>query len=309
MRILIAEDDRISCRLLQATLTKGGYEVIIATDGQEAWNVLQQPDAPRLAILDWMMPGIDGVHICREVRKKDHWPYTYILLLTAKNRKQDLVEGLNSGADDYITKPFDAEELNARLRAAGRIIDLQEKLFTAQATLQDQATHDALTGLPNRVLFNERLTHMLAEARRYDQTIAVMYMDLDHFKLINDTFGHNSGDMLLKQVSARLTDILREMDTVCRMGGDEFTLLLSHITEPKDAALVAEKIISEFRRPFRLEDCEVSVSTSIGIVIYPSDGSDAETLLKRADTAMYRAKEKGRNRYHFYCESLNVVAA
>jgi len=266
------------------------------------------PNAPRLAILDWMMPGRDGVDICREIRQTDQGLYTYILLLTARSGREDLVEGLNAGADDYITKPFHEEELNARLRAANRILDLQEKLLSAQASLQQQATHDMLTGLPNRFLFSERLSHMLVEARRYHQMISVMFLDLDHFKQINDTMGHSCGDMLLQQVSKRLTKILREMDTVCRMGGDEFTIMLSHINAPRDAALIAKKIIQEFERPFELEDKQVNVSTSIGISLFPSDGADVETLLKLADIAMYRAKEKGRNCYQFYCEALNTAA-
>ncbi|MCE5324530.1 EAL domain-containing protein [bacterium] len=308
MRVLIAEDDPVSRRLLQALLTKWGYEVIVACDGEQAWNVLKDDDTPRLAIIDWMMPGIDGVHLCRRVRDRNSGPYVYILLLTAKSQKEDIIRGIDAGADDYITKPFDTSELNARLRAGMRILDLQAELISTRETLRQQATHDPLTGLPNRLLFGDRLTQQLAISRRKNQLTAVMYLDLDRFKFINDTLGHNFGDMLLQEVAIRLTTCLRETDTLARMGGDEFTIILTDVDIPDNATMVAQKVLEKLSKPFSLEGRELFVTASIGISISPSDGLDAETLVRNADTAMYRAKEQGRNNYHLYTESMNAAA-
>jgi diguanylate cyclase (GGDEF)-like protein len=308
MRVLIAEDDSVSRRLLEALLAKWGYDVVVAKDGLEAWEILQQEDSPRLAILDWMMPGIDGIQICRQVRKSRREAYIYILLLTAKTQRQDLLEGLEAGADDYVTKPFDANELKARLRAGRRVLDLQAELLSMREALREQATHDPLTGLPNRLLFSDRLTQRLAHARRQGELLAVMFLDLDKFKQINDTLGHNVGDLLLKEVARRLLATLREVDTISRMGGDEFVVIASDIRSADDAVAVAEKVIQALSEPYHLDGHEVQVSASIGISIYPADGSDVETLVKNADTAMYRAKEQGRNNYQLHTETLTAIA-
>lgn len=303
MRILIAEDDPVSRRLLEAVLVKWGYEVIVTRDGEEALEHLQSPDPPRIAILDWMMPGMDGVQVCREIRSTIKEPYIYILLLTAKSRKQDAIEGMDAGADDYITKPFDVNELKVRLDAGSRIINLQTELLSARETLRVQATRDPLTGLPNRLLFSNRLTYSLEQARRHDELVAIIFLDLDHFKLINDTLGHSIGDGLLKEVAGRLVNSLRKVDTIARMGGDEFTVIATGLKRAEDAEIVAQKMLQAFSNSFQIEGHELFVTPSIGISIYPTDGCDAETLVKNADTAMYRAKEQGRNNYHIYTES------
>jgi len=308
MRILIAEDDPVSRRLLQALLVKWGYEVDIACDGQEAWDILQSDESPKLAIIDWMMPGMDGVQVCRKVRERKDGPYVYILLLTAKSQKEDIIRGIGAGADDYITKPFDANELNARLRAGKRILDLQAELISTRESLRVQATHDPLTGLPNRLLFSDRLTQRLAQSRRQKMPLAVMYLDLDRFKIINDTLGHNFGDLLLQGVAERLMTCLRETDTLARMGGDEFTIILTDIMTAEDATSVAKKVLDVLSEPFFLGGREFFITASIGISIFPSDGADVETLVKNADTAMYRAKEQGRNNYYLYTEALNSAA-
>lgn len=308
MRILIAEDDAVSRKLLEAMLTKWGYTVIATCDGESALKVLQAPDSPRLAILDWMMPGMDGVQVCQEMRRTKHEPYIYLMLLTAKSQKGDTIEGLEAGADDYITKPFDAQELRARLRAGMRILDLQSELLSVRRALEEQATHDSLTGLPNRLLFSDRLTRKISECKRRNAALAVMFLDLDGFKLVNDTLGHNVGDSLLVAVSERLVSTLREVDTVARMGGDEFTVIAGDIEGPVEAAAIAERALRSLSQSFHLSGHEVFVSASIGISIYPSDGTDVETLVRNADTAMYRAKERGRSRYQLYTESLNQIA-
>ena len=309
MRILIAEDDPVSRRLLETALVKWGHHVLTAGDGSEAWNILRTEGAPRLAILDWMMPGMDGVQICREVRKLRGRPYVYIILLTARDRKQDFLEGMSAGADDYIVKPFDVGELKARLHAGKRVLNLQVELLSMRETLEERVTHDLLTSLPNRLLFGDRLTQRLAQSRRSRRPLAIMFLDLDHFKLVNDALGHNVGDSMLKQVAERLTVSVREADTVARMGGDEFIAILADIARPQDAAVVAQRVLKTLSEPFALNDQEHFISASIGISVYPSDGTDPETLVKNADAAMYRAKEQGRNRWLFYTEDLGAVAS
>jgi len=305
MRVLIAEDDPISRRLLQSTLTKWGYEVEIVKNGEEALAVLQGDDPPKLAILDWMMPLVDGVEVCRELRKRKEEPYIYAILLTAKSQKDDLLAGLEAGADDYMVKPFDPHELRVRLRTGKRILGLQSELISARESIRVQAVRDPLTGLPNRLLFVDRLTEKLLSSKRDGTKIAVMFLDLDHFKYINDTLGHNAGDQLLKDVSARLKDTCREMDTIARMGGDEFTIIINDAESYEIPESIAKRIIQALSEPFHIAGHELFVTSSIGVSIFPEDGKDVETLVMNADSAMYHAKEHGRNAYHFYTESLN----
>jgi len=308
MRVLIAEDDPVSRRLLETLLRKWNYEVLVASNGREAYDILKSADAPRMAILDWMMPEMDGIELCRLVREQAGGEYKYLILLTAKDRKEDAAFGMNAGADDYIVKPFDANELNARLRAGCRIVDLQAELVSAQESLLIQATCDPLTGLPNRLLFSDRLTQQLAQAKRHQASLAVVFLDLDGFKIINDTLGHDIGDLLLKGVGKRLIKALRNVDTVARMGGDEFTIIVPDIRNADDAAVAANKILNVLNEPFQLENHELFVCASLGISLYPMHGDTAEVLVRNADTAMYRAKEHGRHSFRVFTESLNAAA-
>src|SRR5580704_1147440 len=193
-RVLAAEDNPVFQSMLRSMLTKWGYDPVIARDGAEAWRALDAEDAPRLAILDWMMPGMDGVEICRRVRAAGREPYIYILLLTARTESRDLVDGMEAGADDYLTKPFIAHELRVRLRAGQRILDLQSELMATREALRVQATHDSLTGLPNRGAILDILQTELSRASRESRPLAVVMADIDRFKQINDTRGHQAGD-------------------------------------------------------------------------------------------------------------------
>src|ERR671924_385299 len=197
VNVLIAEDDMVSRRLLEAMLTRWGYEVAVTRDGVEAWEVLQGADAPPLAILDWMMPGMDGVEVCRKVRQCGQEPYIYLLLLTTMGDKENIIEGLDAGADDYLAKPFDPHELQVRLRTGKRIMTLQAELIEAREALRVQAMHDALTGVWNRRAILEVLAKELARSRREGVPVAAAIADLDYFKRINDTYGHIVGDMVL----------------------------------------------------------------------------------------------------------------
>jgi len=219
MKVLAAEDNPIFQSMLANMLTKWGYMPVVARDGNEAWEALQQPDCPQLAILDWMMPGLNGVDICRGVRAAGREPYVYILLLTARTDSQDLVEGMEAGADDYLTKPFQAHELRVRLRAGRRILDLQQQLLAAREALREQATHDGLTGLLNRNSILAILDKELARASREDQPLSVLMVDLDRFKLINDTHGHAAGDTVLCEAARRMRESMRNYESVGRYGG------------------------------------------------------------------------------------------
>ena len=302
MKILIAEDDPVSRRLLEVTLSKWGYEVITCTDGQAAWDVLKAPDAPQLAILDWMMPRLDGLQVCKNVRNPAERlaePYVYIILLTAKSQKTDMVIGLEAGADDYLIKPFDAQELRMRLRAGRRILDLLDELVRAREILREQARKDSLTQLCTRATVLELLKHELDRAQRTsmgrDAPVSVVLADLDHFKHINDTYGHLAGDAVLREAARRMRDAVRPYDSIGRYGGEEFLLVLSNC-DTLGAAALAERLLQAVRKDTMvLAEGTVSVTLSAGVA---TSGviQDPETLVGAADAALYRAKRGGRNR-------------
>jgi two-component system cell cycle response regulator len=301
MQILIAEDDPVSRRLLEVTLSKWGYEVIACVDGQAAWEVLQQPDAPQLVILDWMMPRMDGLQVCKKVRDPEQRPaepYVYIILLTAKSQKADMVTGLEAGADDYLTKPFDAQELRMRLRAGRRILDLLDELVRAREILREQARKDSLTQLCTRATVLEMLKHELDRSLRSadkETPVSVVLADLDHFKHINDTYGHLAGDVVLRETARRMRDAIRPYDSIGRYGGEEFLLVLSNCDTMGALALAQRLLLAVSKETIVLAEGPVSVTLSAGVA---TSGlvQDAEMLVGAADAALYRAKRGGRNR-------------
>lgn len=297
MIVLIAEDDAISRRMLEAFLVKWGFEVVVASEGGAAWDILQRNDAPRFAILDWMMPGKDGIEICRNLRQRKGRPYTYILLLTARGRKQDIVEGLEAGADDYVTKPFDPYELRARLRAGRRIVELQEQLLQAREALRDQASRDPLTGVWNHGAILTILRKEVARAARTHGPLAVVMIDVDRFKGINDSHGHLAGDSVLRETSRRLRGAMRTYDSLGRYGGDEFMAVVPGC-EPEAAARFAESFRARIdRKAIETSEGLVPVTLSLGVVALEStQGVKSETLVRVADAVLYRAKIAGRNR-------------
>jgi len=300
LKILIAEDETVSRRLLQNTLVKWGYEVVVCRDGQEAWEGLQTQDAPQLAILDWMMPKMDGLLVCKEIRKQSAEPYVYILLLTSKSQKEDLITGLEAGADDYLTKPFDAPELKAKLRAGMRILDLQTELINAREALRVQATQDPLTGLWNRGAILEALRREIARAKRERNSVAVVMADLDHFKRINDSYGHLAGDAALRQVADRMRSSIRPYDAIGRYGGEEFLILLPGCNIP-GAATVAERLMTSIAgNPVDLAGEKLLNTYSLGVASNSeAPESDADWLIRAADAALYQAKSAGRDRVEF----------
>src|SRR5271169_6441451 len=209
MRVLIAEDDPLSRKILEKTLVRAGYEITSVENGKLALEELSKEDPPRLALLDWEMPEKDGVEVCRELRNQKEQAYKYLILLSAKESKQEIVQGLESGADDYLTKPYDGEELRARLRAGERILELEDHLVEARESMRYQATHDLLTSLWNRGVIVELLSGEVNRSRREKNCTAVMMCDIDHFKQVNDQYGHATGDDVLREVSRRLRNSVR----------------------------------------------------------------------------------------------------
>jgi len=296
MKILAADDDPVWLRMIEAMIREWGDEVVTARDGSEAWQALTGPNRPSLAILDWVMPGMDGLEVCRRLRDDTESPYIYVLLLTARDSKADLIRAFDAGADDYIRKPFDPDELRARLRAAGRIMDLQAALLMAQGELRQQATHDALTGLLNRGAISEIFERELARAKREEMSVGVLLADVDHFKSVNDTHGHDTGDEVLRQVARRLQGAVRTYDLVGRYGGEELMVVLPRCDD-ESAFRIAERARAAVASTPCGSDPAVPVTISMGIATSRALGTfDANALVRGADAALYRAKNGGRNR-------------
>jgi two-component system cell cycle response regulator len=296
-RILVADDDSVVRCSIEVLLSKWGYDPVVASNGDEAWEILQREDAPRLALLDWMMPGMNGPAVCRSVRTLNAVPYTYLILLTGKDRKEDMVSGLEAGADDYLTKPFNAFELKARLGTGERILRLQQELIEARDALKEQATHDPLTGLWNHGASIDILSNELIRRVRQGGPLTVTMADIDHFKRVNDTSGHLAGDEVLREVARRLRSAVRAYDSVGRYGGEEF-LVISPGCEGSAGISQAERLRQVVSaKPVGIQDTVISVTISLGVATLNMETKGSvEQMLGAADRALYRAKLGGRNR-------------
>ncbi|HEX7359902.1 MAG TPA: diguanylate cyclase [Bryobacteraceae bacterium] len=295
MKVLVAEDNATSRAVLRSALLRWGYEVVLAENGAQAWEILAQPDPPVMAILDWMMPHMTGPEVCRHLRQTDREPYPYILLLTSKGTKDETVEGLEAGADDYIVKPFEENELRVRLRAGKRIVDLQMDLLRAREELRERANKDLLTMLPNRSAIYNTLQAELARCHRDHRSVGMILLDIDHFKKINDTYGHFAGDTVLREAAARLRHNMRPYDQIGRYGGEEFLVVLPNCDLEQTAAQ-AERMRAKLNSsPILVDGYEIHLSASFGATI--SDGSERnlEVFVRVADEALYQAKAAGRN--------------
>ena len=289
MKILIADDDPISVLYLQDMLTEWGYEVVIAADGLGAAEILQQPDGPVLAILDWMMPGMDGIDVCRSIRDSVTERYVYMIMLTSRTETAYIVAAMNAGADDYIAKPFNCEEMQVRVRAGRRIAELELEL-------RMRASRDALTGVYNRGAIIDLLQKELARRARTQEAVSVVFCDLDHFKLVNDTYGHQAGDEVLREVTRRMKAPLRPYDSFGRYGGEELLGVLPNcdvegaleVAERMRAAVAAALVNTPYG--------QVAATVSIGVAsVSKEEVATLASLLHRADSALYRAKRNGRN--------------
>jgi two-component system, cell cycle response regulator len=293
--VLVAEDDPVFRLLFHRWLEQWGYKVTLAEDGAAAWQQLQSDHRPRLLLLDWMMPGVDGVEICRRLRALQHESYSYILVLTAKTNKEDTVFALDAGADDYITKPVDANELRARIQVGRRILHLQDELVRSHEQLRLQATHDSLTGLLNRRSVILALTDELSRAERTARPLGVLMLDLDHFKQVNDVHGHQAGDAVLAEVAGRMVSVLRTYDKIGRYGGEEFLIVLPDCSEEL-LGCIAERIRARINaKPVVTPCAEIKVTISVGGVVTGAGRNTPAVLIRIADNALYRAKDHGRD--------------
>ena len=298
MKVLIAEDDALLRQMLQGQLGASGYELVTAASGLEAWEILQREHI-RLLLVDWMMPGLDGPELIRRIRGAGWAGYTYVILLTAKSGRGDVVEGLNAGADDYVTKPFRHEELLARMGVGARILELESRLSESLAREEALATRDSLTGLPNRRALYDRARAELSRAARENGSVGVILVDLDHFKRINDQFGHATGDEALRQVADVLQRNRREYDYTGRWGGEEFLVLVPGASLSQ-AALVAERIRASMEaisiQPAGADAIPLRASLGVASASPGARPLGLDELLLQADDALYRAKAGGRNR-------------
>jgi diguanylate cyclase (GGDEF)-like protein len=304
-RVLVAESDPEIRMMLQEWLQGWGYQVVIARGGIEAWDILQQERPPELVIMDRTMPEIEGVELSRRLRRDQRDYYHYILLITDKCSKNDIDHALESGADDYLVKPFGKDEMKARLAAANRILLLQDNLIQARESLLDQATKDGLTGVWNRAALLELFQRELDRASRVKTPTGLLILDLDHFKSVNDTYGHLTGDLALKETASRLKRAVRSYDVVGRYGGEEFLIVFPDCNR-EQLCRIAENIRSAIaNKPMVLGTVEIPISISIGAISVGFEDRSARNMIAVADVALYRAKNTGRNRT-VYCERPSI---
>ena len=297
MKILLADDEPIARTMLEHWIRGWGYEPVSVKDGQEALEALETDPEIRMAILDWVMPEVDGVDICRRLREVSKEPYVYVILLTARDDKKDLVEGLDSGADDYLVKPCNPVELRVRLRAGRRVVELQQQLIHAREELRVKAMRDALTGVLNRGAILDYAKRELSRGQRRKEPLSVVMVDLDRFKHVNDKHGHAVGDAVLIAVCERMGATIRNYDSLGRLGGEEFVIVLPQC-DVASARAVAERVRSLLSdSPVKSEAGDLSMTASFGVAC-TAQRPDArvEHLLRAADIAMYRAKCGGRDR-------------
>lgn len=293
--ILIVDDQKTNVDLLEELLRDAGFKCIATTTEPKNVCALHRRTQYDLILLDLHMPSMNGFKVMESMRGMEPSGYTPILVITGHNNQK--LRALSSGANDFVGKPFNLAELTMRIRNLLEVRLLYKRLDQQNESLKSLALHDELTGLPNRRLLMDRLGLAIAHARRSRCTMAVMFIDLDGFKQINDTFGHDGGDELLCQVAERLMAIVRQEDTVARLGGDEFMIALPELSHVDDAAELGATVIQALSKPFRVHDQDVRLTASVGLSVYPIHGEDLETLMKNADVALYEAKHSGKNSY------------
>ena len=298
--ILIAEDDPVSRKLLEKILIKAGNKVVSVENGQKALELFNDKFFP-IVLTDWMMPEMDGLELCRAIRKNTYPGYVFIILLTAKDSKDDIIRGLRAGADDYLTKPFSHAELVARLNTGKRVLELERSLKDANEEIRILSITDPLTGTYNRGYMTERLPQEIKRARRYSRALSIILCDIDHFKKVNDTYGHLVGDRVLKDFAQCIRHSIRQdVDWTARYGGEEFLIVLPE-TDVNGASVMAERLKSELsQRVTETQGKQISITASFGVVGFGPDTPDEmispEAMISKADKYLYQAKREGRNR-------------
>jgi len=297
-RVMVVDDSPIYQHLIAAHLREWGFEVIAAHNGLEAWEILRRPGAPALALIDWVMPGMDGVELCRKLRAEGASErYVYTILLTAKKSRADLLKAMEAGVDDFLAKPFDEMELKARLLVGKRLVDLHKELIVAREAMRAAATSDALTGLSNRREALDFLRRELSRASRERRPVSIILADLDNFKRINDQYGHLVGDEVLIEVAKRLRAGVRCYDRVGRYGGEEFLLVMPgcDLVSAFTRADHIRALISS--TPIQMAAGTTSVTVSMGLAVAEVGAeSEVQELLGQADRGLYKAKRDGRDR-------------
>jgi two-component system, cell cycle response regulator len=302
VKILVADDSPIYRKLVEQSLSQEDYTVLFAKSGRQAMDLFIEHQ-PALVITDWSMPDISGIELCQRIRRDNQPLYAYVILLTGNTDKEEVIEGLAAGADDYLTKPFHPGELQARVRVGRRIVDLHREIQEKNRQLEEMALTDSLTGLPNRRAIDFWASRELSAAVRHDFPIWVVVADLDQFKSINDTHGHDAGDDVLKSFAEILKSNTRRSNICGRLGGEEFLVVITHV-EKENAAVAIERIRKQFAaQRFTVAGHTFGVTASFGIAgIRATVRPDFGDLVTRADAALYAAKRQGRNRVEFEIE-------
>jgi len=305
VKILVADDSPIYRKLVEQSLSQEHYTVLFAKSGRQAMDLFIEHQ-PALVITDWSMPDISGIELCQHIRRDHQEFYAYVILLTSNTDKEEVIEGLAAGADDYLTKPFHSGELQARVRVGRRIVDLHREIREKNRQLEEMALTDSLTGLPNRRAIDVWASRQLSAALRHDFPIWAVMADLDHFKSINDTHGHDAGDSVLKSFAEILKTNTRRSNICGRLGGEEFLVVITHV-EKENAAIAIERIRKQFAaQKFTVADHTFGVTASFGIAgIRSTVCPDFSDLVTRADAALYAAKRQGRNRVEFETDFVN----
>jgi two-component system cell cycle response regulator len=298
IKIVVADDSPFYRKLVESALDLDEFELFFAKNGSEAIDLVSAHD-PAVVITDWEMPDVTGLELCEQLRRQNR-NYTYIILLTSNTKKGQIVQGLEAGADDYLTKPFDPGELLARIRVGWRLAELQRQVQAKNKLLEELALTDALTGLPNRRAIELWAARELNAAARHDFSFWVVMADLDHFKTINDTYGHHAGDQVLKEFSAIMKARTRASNMCGRIGGEEFVMALTH-NDQDGVQIAIERVRHELEsRTFTLGGVTVRVTASFGIAVFQGKKApEFVELLHEADAALYAAKRRGRNRIEF----------
>jgi len=299
LKILVADDSAVYRKLVEQTLSDDNHKVIFAKNGREALD-LYAKHAPALVITDWTMPDIGGLELCKKIRQDFQQHFAHIILLTSNTDKEQVVEGLAGGADDYLTKPFHQGELRARVNVGLRVVELHRQVQAKNRQLEEMALTDPLTGLANRRAIDIWITRQLSAAARHDFPIWVAICDLDHFKKVNDTYGHEAGDMVLKTFAQILKTNTRQSNICGRHGGEEFLNIITHV-ERDNSVIAFERIRKQMEnQKFTFNNQTFSVTTSMGIAGFRGTRPPAfADLLAQADEALYSAKHKGRNRIEY----------